>query len=263
MKTAFEAVNSAMERVAAAHRDLCQKWRDELNREMGASPEGWNKCVACGSVRSLDEGESAVAFRKGSGSLLTLRPCTECVIRRFLIGKGVPESLARCSFGNWEDRTPKHKAGREKAAAFAEGLSGVFLIRGKTSGLGKSHLAVAVMRKAMGGIFVDHATVGREIRRGYADKVEWKDQPEHRLSDARGLVLDDLGFGSASKDERRIIQDAMYARANAGKSKWTVVTTNMAPDELREFLEPRVARRLMDQLTDWIDLEPKAGEKSK
>lgn len=260
MKSAAEAVSSAMDGVVKVHRDMCAKWREQLCAAIKDAPTGWDVCKGCGGKRDLDEGESAVAFRKGVGSILTLRPCNECEIRKRLVLRGVPAASAHCSFANWEERTSKSGPAREKAVAFAEGKAGIFLIRGATSGLGKTHLAIAIMRKVSGGFFMDHATIGREIRRGYAERLPWNEHPENKLVEVDGLVLDDLGFGSPSKDEKRIIQDALYARANAGKSKWTVITTNMVPAAMRKFLEPRVSRRILDQITDWVDLEPKKSE---
>lgn len=123
------------------------------------------------------------------------------------------------------------------------------LILGPT-GSGKTHLACALVRELfeMGErpVFLRAADLYLEVRRSYG---EW-DGDETAIigaySSAPVLVLDDIGAGSLSDHERRILLEVVDRRGNTLLP--TVVTTNMGLADIAKLMDERISSRLRDYL---------------
>lgn len=117
-------------------------------------------------------------------------------------------------------------------------------------GTGKTQAAVLLARAAVNaGASAAIENIGRaamRVRAGYDQPGgETEADVVRRLSDVAFLVLDDVGAGEAGegKLELRLLYFITEARQSARKP--TVITTNLEPKGLRDFLGARVANRLM------------------
>lgn len=117
-------------------------------------------------------------------------------------------------------------------------------------GTGKTQAAVLLARAAVNtGASAAIENIGRaamRVRAGYDQPGgETEADVVRRLSDVAFLVLDDVGAGEAGegKLELRLLYFITEARQSARRP--TVITTNLEPKGLRDFLGARVANRLM------------------
>lgn len=69
---------------------------------------------------------------------------------------------------------------------------------------------------------------------------EW-DLPEYLRADFL-VVLDDLG---AARDKSDFLSDALYRLADQRMHRWTVWTTNLSLEEIKERLDARISSRLI------------------
>lgn len=67
------------------------------------------------------------------------------------------------------------------------------------------------------------------------------DLPEYLRADYL-VVLDDLG---AARDKSDFLADGLYRLADQRMYRWTIWTTNLALDEIRSKLDPRISSRLV------------------
>jgi hypothetical protein len=111
-------------------------------------------------------------------------------------------------------------------------------------GTGKTHLAAALVRSRMeqkaSALFRRASKLFRQFRDSYKREI-----PEECVlgpyESEPFLVVDDLGGGSGSDHERRIILDLLDARID--ENRLTVVTSNCDIERFREW-DDRIASRL-------------------
>jgi DNA replication protein DnaC len=114
-------------------------------------------------------------------------------------------------------------------------------------GVGKSHLAVAIMAdwidRGARGRFVGALEYGLQVQASYGNPKEIVDD---LLEDANFLLLDDLGTERDNETARIAILyliDQLYC-----KRRRVIVTSNLTPAELSQF-EPRIVSRLTEMGT--------------
>lgn len=132
------------------------------------------------------------------------------------------------------------------------------VIRGST-GVGKTHLAVAILREvALAGFSVLYSNTTdllAQLRASYNDDSEIDENTileEHARVDL--LLLDDLGNENTSG----WVQDRMYLLINRRYENQspTLVTTNCSEQELAEKLGPRIASRLYEMCMPFPPFPP-------
>ncbi len=110
------------------------------------------------------------------------------------------------------------------------------------SGAGKTHLATAaarVLREA--GHRVQTWRWGRAL--GMMMDGEWELMPQ--LCKLPVLVLDDVGAEYLGAERARQLNAAkLLELLEARLNKWTIITTNLRPQQMGEELDPRLASRL-------------------
>jgi len=114
------------------------------------------------------------------------------------------------------------------------------------TGCGKTHLAVAMMQECRADhqVFITVPELLLEIRSAFNGGRETEAEIIKRYSDARLLVLDDLG---AEQDTAYAIT-TMYLiidRRNREERK-TIITTNLKMDEIEKVMGARIASRLSE-----------------
>jgi len=203
-----------------------------------------------------------------------------CTCRRRGSGSGEGDALSRCrippryehcSLESFEPGNASLRSALEKAVAFCEGYphlgadEGLGLLFTGDNGVGKTHLAAAVLRelvtrKGASGHFWDFHELIREIKSSYDPETKTTElmvlQP---VVEADVLVLDDLGAWKMTDWMNDTLFYLLNGRYMAKRP--TVITTNyqdvtreevLAADPLRrrEFLVERIGQRLRSRLME-------------
>lgn len=184
----------------------------------------------------------------------------------------VPPRYEHCSFGNFEPFSPSLRGALEKCLRYCAGYpyvgptdEGLGLLFTGGSGVGKTHLAVAVLRelvvaKGAHGQFWDFHSLIREIKNSYNAETKTTElQVLEPVVEADVLLLDDLG---AWKMTDWMIDTLFYILNNRYMAKRaTIITTNfqdVPPDVARrdeslrrkEYLVERIGQPLRSRLME-------------
>ncbi len=180
--------------------------------------------------------------------------CPECLAaeaeaqtRARLARQGVPATLCGCTLENWRPRTPADKKHLESVRSFA-GLGRGFLLLVKPDdnnddlrcGVGKTHLAVGVMRQFKNSRFLTQSGLLRALRQTYRDQTA----PDviSQCQDTGLLVLDEIGVSSGGKDEAPALYEILSVRH--ADCKPTILTSNLSWTELGPVMDERILDRL-------------------
>jgi len=183
----------------------------------------------------------------------------------------IPPRYEHCTLESFEPGSASLRSALEKAVAFCEGYphlgadEGLGLLFTGDNGVGKTHLAVAVLRelvtrKGASGQFWDFHGLIREIKSSYDPETKTTElmvlQP---VVEADVLVLDDLGAWKMTDWMNDTLFFVLNGRYMAKRP--TVITTNyqdvtreevLAADSMRrrEFLVERIGQRLRSRLME-------------
>ncbi|HEY7412601.1 MAG TPA: ATP-binding protein [Vicinamibacteria bacterium] len=212
---------------------------------------------------------------------------TPCACRRpsgpvdVLLSCRVPPRYEHCVLAQFEAFTPALSAALEKCLRYAEGYpylgstdEGLGLLFTGDNGVGKTHLAVGVLRelaekKGAVGQFWDFHELIREIKNSYDETTRTTElQVLEPVVEADVLLLDDLGGWKMTdwmNDTLFYILNSRYLSKRA-----TIITTNfqdvdreaaVRADALRrkEYLIDRVGQRLRSRLMEMCLVVPVQG----
>ena len=201
-----------------------------------------------------------------------------CACRRASSVPGAPGTTTRippryehCSLATFEPGNPSLSVALEKAMAFCSGYphlgpdEGLGLLFSGDNGVGKTHLAVAVLRelsesKGARGQFWDFHELIREIKSSYDPETRTTElQVLEPVVEMDVLLLDDLGAWKMTDWMNDTLFYILNSRYMAKRP--TIITTNyqdvtreeaIAADALRrrEFLVERIGQRLRSRLME-------------
>jgi len=202
-----------------------------------------------------------------------------CACRRPASGPGrdpasacrIPPRYEHCTLESFEPGNPSLSAALEKAMAFCSGYphlgadEGLGLLFSGDNGVGKTHLAVGVLRelvetKGARGQYWDFHELIREIKSSYDPETKTTElQVLEPVVDADVLLLDDLGAWKMTDWMNDTLFYILNSRYMAKRP--TLITTNyqdvtreeaLAADPLRrrEFLVERIGQRLRSRLME-------------
>jgi DNA replication protein DnaC len=183
----------------------------------------------------------------------------------------IPPRYEHCALATFEPGNPSLSAALEKAIGYCAGYphlgddEGLGLLFSGDNGVGKTHLAVAVLRelvtaKGVRGQFWDFHELIREIKSSYDPETKTSElQVLEPVVEMDVLLLDDLGAWKMTdwmNDTLFYILNSRYLAKRA-----TLITTNyqdasreavLAADPLRrkEFLVERIGQRLRSRLME-------------
>ena len=183
----------------------------------------------------------------------------------------IPPRYAHCSLANFEPGSPSLRAALAKAMSYCNGYphlgddEGLGLLFTGDNGVGKTHLAVAVLRelftaKGARGEFWDFHELIREIKNSYNPETRTTElQVLAPVVEMDVLLLDDLGAWKMTdwmNDTLFFILNSRYMAKRA-----TLITTNfqdvdpttlrkMHPNAPKEFLLDRIGPRLRSRLME-------------
>jgi DNA replication protein DnaC len=192
----------------------------------------------------------------------------------------IPPRYEHCTLANFEPGTPSLRAALEKAMSYCSGYphlgpdEGLGLLLTGDNGVGKTHLAVSVLRELMTrkgahGQFWDFHELIREIRNSYNPETKTSElMVLEPVVEADVLLLDDLGAWKMTdwmNDTLFYILNSRYLAKRA-----TVITTNyqdadkekvLAADFMtrKEFLVERIGQRLRSRLMEMCVVIPLSG----
>lgn len=163
--------------------------------------------------------------------------CAELKNRLKILNRsGIPGKFAQASFESYSVQAPCHqsqKLAKTRAMDFVKDYSKASSGRGLLfmggAGLGKTHLAIAIIKaltleKGVDCKFVDFFQLLSDIRFGFS-----KDMPEQALINpyvqSKMLVIDELAKGRNTEWELTILDQIISSRYNA-TDKVTIFTTN-------------------------------------
>jgi DNA replication protein DnaC len=201
-----------------------------------------------------------------------------CACRRSSADKSSPLGTSRippryehCTLETFEPGEPSLSTALEKALAFCHGYphlgadEGLGLLFSGDNGVGKTHLAVAVLRelitaKGARGQFWDFHELIREIKSSYDPETKTTElQVLEPVVEMDVLLLDDLGAWKMTDWMNDTLFYILNSRYMAKRP--TIITTNyqdvtreqaVAADSLRrrEFLVERIGQRLRSRLME-------------
>lgn len=176
------------------------------------------------------------------------------------------QSIADAGFKNFEVATPEENKNKEDAlkavkhyrAKFEKEANEYFttMLTGAT-GVGKSHLAMAILRNLNETLDVECAFVNVRrmlmmIKKSWNDKKYPYDQMYFidLLSRVDFLVLDDLGNETGSDSEaKQWVKDILTEALEARQTKGTIVTSNYSRNQLTKmYSEDRAVNALISRL---------------
>jgi DNA replication protein DnaC len=183
----------------------------------------------------------------------------------------IPPRYEHCTLETFEPGNPSLSSSLEKAMVFCSGYphladdEGLGLLFCGDNGVGKTHLAVAVLRelvsaKGARGQFWDFHELIREIKSSYDPETKTTElQVLEPVIEMNVLLLDDLGAWKMTDWMNDTLFSILNSRYMAKRP--TIITTNfqdvtreqaLAADPLRrrEFLVERIGQRLRSRLME-------------
>ena len=166
----------------------------------------------------------------------------------FLEKYNVDRDHLRCSFDNF---TPKKISEKyiELCNSFEMNQSMNLFLYGKT-GVGKTHIAVSILRRIIVRKFADNcyfksmARLMLELRDVYAS--DNSESSEKSITDTYTrlslLILDDLGAEKPTDFTERVLYNIIATRLD--NQLRTIITSNLSVDEVNEIYGPRIGSRL-------------------
>jgi DNA replication protein DnaC len=179
----------------------------------------------------------------------------------FLRACRIPPRYEHCSLESFEAGNESLEAARDRATAYCGGYpyldrdEGLGLLMTGRSGLGKTHLAVAVLRelwmkKGARGQFWDFHELIREIRNSYNEETRTTElQVLEPVTGADILLLDDLGAWKMTDWMLDTLFFILNSRYLAKRS--TLITTNF-PDATPESAASDRSNRRAEYLVERI-----------
>lgn len=155
--------------------------------------------------------------------------------------QGVPDILTGATFENWKPRSEQEASHLQAVADFAECGKGFLLLLGAV-GTGKTHLAVAAMRRYRSALFVKQASLLRSLRDTYTNRSA--SDPIEGCQRVGLLILDEMGVSGGGRDEYPMLHEILDHRH--GERKPTILTSNLTWQELQSLLGERLHDRLRE-----------------
>ena len=192
----------------------------------------------------------------------------------------IPPRYEHCLLHDFVPGTPSQRAAKERAERYVAGYpflgadEGLGLLLTGGNGVGKTHLAVAILRelvqrKNARGQFWDFHELIREIKNSYDNETKTTElQVLEPVVEADVLVLDDLGAWKMTDWMNDTLSYILNSRYTARRP--TILTTNYQDADIekvrtadplvrREYLVERIGQRLRSRLMEMCVVIPVEG----
>lgn len=169
---------------------------------------------------------------------------------------GVPERYFTETFDTYEVKTETQKKAAQAVRSFLVAIAGggfKSLVMLGSAGVGKTHLACALIREIDGGKYRTAPDIIEELRRA---KSFTADETEAEIISYYGrvplLVVDEIGRGINATDEKYMIYQVLNARYNTRRP--TVLISNHNKADFLAYVGVAAADRLVES-AEIIELE--------
>ncbi|MES0445035.1 MAG: ATP-binding protein [Desulfobacterales bacterium] len=162
---------------------------------------------------------------------------------------GMPDKFCGITLDEWIERTSDHVAVKDSARRFIAGEVTRMLLIGNC-GTGKTMLAAGVigemaLKKDCKPVYSTATRLIRSIRDSWKTKEQTEQAVMDKFIDADVLVVDELGAGRCSEDDRLILSEILCDRYSADMP--TLLISNMTGDQIKEsVLDDRAVDRLRE-----------------
>ncbi len=177
----------------------------------------------------------------------------------------IPRGYAHCELGNFEPNTDSLREAARRAAAFLEAFpvpAKGLLFHGR-HGVGKTHLAVAILKDAIRlkgarGYFYETRELLKLVRDTYAGGEATEMEVLRPVLDADLLVLDDLGAEKTSEWVQETL--GLVVNTRYAERRPTIFTTNLADtasDDVNSLvvrIGARTRSRLFE-MCEWVEMD--------
>lgn len=236
--------------------------RRRIAFDSAISSLSWTRpCPTHGAIQEMDSEATFRRYSEGDAVEFVWSPCPLCEQEKkaaktiaWLKRIGVPEDLIHCTLDNFKVTSVAHEKALGHAHYMVGSGVGMFVIYGASYGVGKSHLAVAILRAFKAGKFITNDGMLQALRASYRDH-DIEDIQE-ACKETALLVIDDLGISGGGKDEGPMIHSILTHRYGAMLP--TVITTNLPAREWRLAIGERMVDRMSSSGMASIELQGKS-----
>ncbi len=230
------APSPATTTAATINCNACRDRQHVLSNQKGKVRAVVCKCAACDKCHGTGK-----VLREAADGVSQIYECQCAALFRKLklFNKaGIPGKFVYESLDNFDVATPRHRSLKDALSRSRTFIKEFIQMKGRYSqglifmgepGLGKTHLAVAIIKELIleQGVeckFVDFFELLREIRQGYEKNIAESEFTDPYVG-VKVLVIDDLAKGRNTEWELTILDHFISARYN-DDDKVTLVTTN-------------------------------------
>lgn len=249
----------AMASSAVQHRRNYEEW---------ARPQPkTKKCEVHAYLQTPDmqAGAAAAIGKPKEQWQLIFRPCPKCERDSqftWLKLAGVPSNMTHCTIDNWTPRTNDDRLALETVRQFCRRKAGFLIIRGKDRGIGKTHLAVAIMREWRCGMFRTQAEFFEQYQKRFQPNAS---DILERAKVTKLFIMDDFGVRAMAKENDVTTLHSLFNH-RYGECLPTIITSNDPYEDICRDLGERMQDRLEEAAFAVIELHGKshrAGNRSK
>lgn len=255
MKQTEEIAESLEEKLERMRKEAVERNRNLM--EWAAGQPQSKTCKTHGKLRTIDWEETEKATWRNKENTLVYKRCPVClkyaaIIKesKWLKDRGVPGNLVHCSFDNFEGRSKEEKEWKGFAEKFAKVRRGFFVMVGDV-GIGKSHLAVSIMRKIGTGRFITNYKLMQMLRDTYKDRSA--EDIVRSCQKSQLLILDEVGISGGGTDELPTLHRILDHRH--GERLPTVLTTNIPTARFKMHVGERFSDRLKESSFRFLNMQ--------
>lgn len=234
---------------------------------LGIKVDEWDTCVCkvCGKTFRMPvihgrhfPSDVCLECRKKQDQAKAMEQFWRDKLKDRQIKAGIPERFRSVTLDSFVITQPGQRQAVGSCRSFVNGVGSNMVLTGPT-GVGKTHLAVAVMNEMMRSDpdrtyrYTSEAELYRVIRETYALKTSER-KALNQLSSYWLLAIDEMGRATWSESDKRILFDLVNARYNSGTR--TIIASNMTSRSfdhagrhyvgLDEYLGEATARRIVE-----------------
>ena len=230
-------------------------WRDHRAHADKSEAVGWSRCPECN--RRIEREQGDYTARQQELHDYAAKERTE---RRE--HAAIPDRYADKTFGTWQSATPQQKQACDAAWHYADKFkvaarkSGRCMLMTGNMGTGKTHLSCAIAHELLSrGMTVIYTTAMEmldRVRSTYdaKNRRETKHDALSAFADADLLIVDELGMSWGTDSERVELFSIFNSRYNTKRP--TLISCNVAPEQVRAILGERIYDRITEQGCDLI-----------